>query len=493
MVNDNFKVYKDINCRTKGEIYIGIVGPVRTGKSTFINNFMENLIIPNIKDEHEKERAIDELPQSGAGKTITTTEPKFIPKNAVKIDITENQTAYVRLIDCVGFMVDGVNGHLENNAERMVKTPWSINAIPFSQAAYIGTQKVINDHSTIGLVITTDGSFSDIPRQNYIQAEDEAIENLQKINKPFLVIVNTTKPYSQEAIQIANEISQKHNVVAMPVNCMQLKQNDINNIMSKLLSVFPITQIEFEYPIWCKLLDKTHPINKTMQELAKSILKHFIIINDVQQIDSFESNEYINKLIIENINLENGNIKIKIQLHTSLYYDILSEMTQVPIKNDYQLISIIKELSSMKKSLESHFDAIDKVNHTGYSVVVPTKDDISVFEPELIKHGNKYGIKIKAIATSIHMIKAPIETEIAPIVGTVEQAKDLINFITNKTTENKDGIWNTNIFGKSVEQLINEGIDMKINRMSDDTRDKMQQTLKKIVNESTGGVICIII
>lgn len=497
MDNEMFQVYNDINSRTGGEYYIGVVGPVRTGKSTFIKNFMENLVIPQITDENEKKRAIDELPQSGAGHTITTTEPKFIPKEAVNISFSPNQSAKVRLIDCVGFMIDGVSGHLEDDHERMVKTPWSAREIPFSKAAAIGTGKVINSHSTLGLVITTDGSISDIPRSNYIEAEDLTINELKKTHKPFMVIVNSTKPYSKEALEVVDEIAAKHNVVVMARNCLQLKKSDINDIMKKILSVFPVSQINFSYPLWCKLLSNTHPIMESILTLARGIVNDTVIINDVQKIDSdFEENEFINSVKIDSIDLKNGNVSISLVLNPSLYYKTLSEMTGLSITNDYQLISILKDLSALEGSLKAQGEAMQKVQSTGYAVMSPSKDDIYVYEPELIKNGNKYGIKIKATATSIHMIKAPIETEIAPIVGTMEQAKDLIDYINN-ANNNPDsgagGIWNTNIFGKSVEQLINEGIDFKINKMSDETREKMQQTLKKIVNESTGGVICIII
>lgn len=493
MENDIFQVYEDINTRTNGEIYIGVVGPMRTGKSTFIKNFMETLVIPQITDENERKRAIDELPQSGAGRTITTTEPKFIPKEAVNIEFSSNQAAKVRLIDCVGYMVDGVSGHLEDNKERMVKTPWSEKEMPFSQAAKIGTTKVINDHSTIGLIITTDGSISDLPRENYIKAENDTIEALKEINKPFLVIVNSVKPYSEETKAIADEIAQKHNVVTIPLNCMQLRKTDINHIMQKILSVFPISQINFYYPVWCQLLEDTHPVMQLIFEQAKKIVNEAILINDIDQMPDYEPDDYIEKINVDDIDLKTGTVFISYVLNETLYYKVLSEMTGVQIDNDYKLISILKELASMKNNLLAQSQALEMVTATGYSVVKPSKDDIEVYEPMLIKHGNKFGIKIKATATSIHMIKAPIETEIAPIVGTQEQANDLIRYINETTQNNPSGIWNTNIFGKSVEQLINEGIDYKINRMSDETRDKMQQTLKKIVNESNGGVICIII
>lgn len=490
----SFHIYDDIKERTNGEIYIGIVGPVRTGKSTFIKNFMESLVIPQIENDNDKKRAIDELPQSGTGKTITTTEPKFIPKEAIEIEFTPKQKAKVRLIDCVGFMVEGATGHLENDKERMVKTPWSDKEIPFSKAAQIGTKKVITDHSTIGLVITTDGSISDIPRKNYEPAEQSTIEQLKIINKPFLVLVNSTKPFSEDAKNVADEISKKYNVVAMPVNCQQIKKNDINRIMEKILNVFPITTIRYHLPVWTYMLDDSSPIRENLFSTAREILEKISLINDAINFVSDDTNStYIKKISIEGINIRNGIIDISFIMDESYYYSMLSDMTGLPISNDYDLIRNIKELSSMKSMIDILSQSYEQVQSNGYAVMMPTKDDITIEKPELIKHGNKYGIKIKATASSVHLIKAPIESEIAPIVGTMEQAKDLIDYISNASVDNNDGIWETNIFGKSVEQLINEGISLKINKISDETQSKMQDTLKKIVNESSGGVICIII
>lgn len=493
MENDVFQIYEDIKSRTNGEIYIGVVGPVRTGKSTFIKNFMEALILPNIRDSNEKNRTIDELPQSGMGKTITTTEPKFIPKDAIEVDFAPNQSAKVRLIDCVGFMVNGVNGHLENDKERMVKTPWSDTEIPFSQAAHIGTKKVITDHSTIGLVITTDGSITEIPRENYISAEDETINELKKYNKPFIVLVNSSKPYSDDAKNVANEIMEKHGVYAMPVNCLQLKKNDINKVMEKILSVFPISQIEFSYPLWCRMLKRDDPLMTDIIGCAREILSQLSIINDASTYSYEKKDDYIDRITIDSINLKDGNIHVSFGIDNKYYYSSLSEMTGVEIENEYQLITMIKELSALKETMVNISDAFEKVQASGYSVMSMLEDDISIDKPELIKHGNKYGIKIKSTATSIHMIKAPIETEIAPIVGTMEQAQDLIDYINQTSETDEDGIWNTNIFGKSVKQLVYEGIELKINKINNETREKMQQTLCKIVNESNGGVICIIL
>ena len=484
-----YKIYDDIKEKTNGEIYIGVVGPVRTGKSTFIKNFMDTLVIPQITDVNDKKRTIDELPQSGDGKTITTTEPKFIPKDAVNINFAPNKSVKIRLIDCVGFMVDGVSGHMENDRERMVKTPWSEKEIPFSQAALIGTNKVICDHSTIGLVITTDGSISDIPRQNYIEAEERTINELKKCNKPFLVLLNSTKPYSEETTNLAKEIATKHNVTVLPINCLQLKKNDINTILEKIISEFPISHINFTLPSWTCMLSDDNEIYQNIISTAKNILNDYVLIHDANEdtLDKYK-NEYINKIILCNLNLKDGSVDILFDIDNTYYYTMLSELTGIKITNDYQLIKIIQELSKLKETMELLSESYERVKASGYSIIIPDKKDMVIDNPEIIKHGNKYGIKINATASSIHMIKTPITTEIAPIVGTSEQAEDLIKYINEN-----DGLWNANIFGKSVEQLVEEGINLKINNLSDDTKEKMQDALRKIVNESNGGVICIII
>lgn len=492
--DSSFKVYDDIQYRTDGQIYIGVVGPVRTGKSTFIKGFMDNLIIPGIKNENDKKRAIDELPQSGTGKTITTTEPKFIPNEAVKIELAPKQNAYVRLIDCVGFMVDGATGHMENDKERMVKTPWSETEIPFSKAAAIGTKKVICDHSTIGLVVTCDGTITELDRSSYIEAEKRTIEELKKYNKPFVVILNSKKPYSEEAKKIAKEISDEHNVVVVPVNCLQLKKSDISMILDKVLSVFPVKQIEYRLPVWTMMLDNDNSLKVELITTARELLSGIVRMKDVDSVYTYDNNgSDISKIIVDDINIRNGTIKLTIDVDEKCYYKMLSDMTGILIENDYKLIKTIRELSALKSTMDILSESYSNVLATGYAVMTPKKEDIVIDKPELIKHGNKYGIKIKATASSIHLIKAPIESEIAPIVGTMEQANDLIEYINEASENDENGLWETNIFGKSVEQLIGEGIDLKIKKMGDATKEKMQDTLKKIVNESSGGVICIII
>lgn len=491
--NQIYDVYNDIKARTGGDIYIGVVGPVRTGKSTFIKRFMDLLVIPNIENVHSRERAIDELPQSAAGKTIMTTEPKFIPKEAAEIILGDDTKVNIRLIDCVGYMVEGATGHIENEQERLVKTPWFDYEIPFTQAAEIGTQKVINDHSTIGIVVTTDGSFGDLPRDNYIPAEEKTIAELKKLKKPFIVLLNTNKPYSESTTNLANDIAQKYNVTVMPVNCEQLKKDDIHRIMSNILSVFPVSEINFFIPKWAEMLPDEHWLKQDLIESVKTLIKNISLIRDARSDNLNTDSKYVKKFKIDKIEMENGSVKVDVEFDDSYYYTILSDLIGVPIGDEYQLISTIRELASKKNEYEKISKAYEEVRTRGYGVVMPTRDEITIEEPEIMKHGNKFGVKIKATSPSVHMIKANIETEIAPIVGSEGQAADLISYIKKNAAENAEGIWETNIYGKSIKQLVDDGINTKISKMTEDSQQKLQETMQKIINDSNGGIICIII
>lgn len=490
---DTFHLYKDMEARTNGEIYIGVVGPVRTGKSTFIKRFMDLLVIPEMANEHEKERTRDELPQSAAGKTIMTTEPKFIPKEAVTIPLDTDVSAKIRLIDCVGYMVDGASGHLENDAERLVKTPWFDYEIPFTKAAEIGTQKVIHDHSTIGIVITTDGSFGDIERKNYEIPEEETIVQLKKLKKPFLVLLNSSKPLSGECKDLAMQLSEKYKVTVMPVNCEQLKKEDIHKILENILYEFPLTNIQFYMPKWMEMLDSAHWFKEAVIEAVMNLTKDMNYIKDMMNSDYTASTPYIKKFKCSRIGLSDGSCDIQIDVDDKYYYDILSDLTGTEITDEYTLIRLIREFATMKDEYAKVSEAITQVKHSGYGIVTPNRNEITLMEPEVIRTGNKYGVKIKAEAPSIHMIHANILTEISPIVGNEAQAQDLIKFIKENSESSEDGIWETNIFGKSIEQIVDDGIRNKIANLSDETRDKMQNTIQKITNDSTGGVICIII
>lgn len=489
---DSFNVYKDIQARTNGEIYLGVVGPVRTGKSTFIKRFMDLMVLPNMEDEHAKNRTRDELPQSAAGKTIMTTEPKFIPKEAAQISLGEDVQVKVRLIDCVGYMVDGATGHIEGDTERMVKTPWFDYEIPFTQAAELGTKKVINDHSTIGIVITCDGSFGDLNRESYLAPEEKTILELKKLGKPFLVLVNSEKPYSEDAQRVAAQIEEKYGVIAMPVNCEQLRKDDIHKIMESILYEFPVAQMEFFMPKWVEMLPPDHKVKADMIANVRELLKKINTIRDVTNENIQFTGDFTKKTKLDKIDMASGCIRIIIDVDDSFYYEILSELTGTPISGEYQLIATIKELSSMKKEYAKVLEAMSDVRYKGYGVVTPNLDEIVLDEPAVIKQGNKFGVKIKSESPSIHMIKANIETEIAPIVGSEQQAQDLITYI-KANSEGENGIWDTNIFGKSVQQLVEDGIRTKISQISDESQVKLQETMQKIVNDSNGGIVCIII
>ncbi|HBI72955.1 MAG TPA: stage IV sporulation protein A [Lachnospiraceae bacterium] len=488
-----FDVYNDIQARTGGEIYIGVVGPVRTGKSTFIKRFMDLLVIPNIEDVHSKERAIDELPQAAAGRTIMTTEPKFIPKEAAKITLDDKTDVKIRLIDCVGYMVEGASGHIESDHERLVKTPWFDHEIPFTQAAEIGTKKVINDHSTIGIVVTTDGSFGELPRENYLIPEERTIEELKRLGKPFIVLLNTNKPYSNDTIKIAEEISAQNDVTVLPVNAEQLKRDDITRIMENVLSVFPITEIDFFMPKWAEMLPRDHWLKVDLLASVKNLFNNLTQIKDAREQNLVTDSEYVKRFKVDKVDMQNGTVQVDVEFDDMYYYKILSDLIGVPISGEYQLISTLRELAAKKAEFEKVSYAVEQVRAKGYGVVSPVKEEIKIEEPEVLKHGNKYGVKIKATAPSIHLIKADILTEVAPIVGTEEQAKDLINYITENAKENPEGIWETNIFGKTIRQLVDDGINTKINKLTDESQMKLQETMQKIINDSNGGLICIII
>lgn len=486
-----YDLYSDIQKRTNGEIYIGVLGPVRTGKSTFIKRFMDEMVLPNMEDEHAKLRARDELPQSAGGRTITTTEPKFIPNEAAKVSLSDDIEVGVRLIDCVGYMVDGAVGHLEEDMERMVKTPWFDYEIPFTQAAEIGTDKVMNDHSTIGLVITTDGSIGEIPRDNYLEAEEKTIMALKKLQKPFLVLVNSQKPYSKESMELADEISQKYNVSAMSVNCEQLKREDINKILENILYEFPVDSIEFYMPKWVEMLPNDNRMKQELIEKVKELMNGYNRVRDVLERPIQITSEYVKRCKAEAIRLYDGIIRIMLDVDERYYYEMLTDMIGESISDEYQLLHKLKEFATMKKEYVKVLDAVNMVRMKGYGVVTPERDEITLEHPELIRHGNKFGVKIRATSPSIHMIRANIETEIAPIVGTKEQADDLIGYINQADMD--QGIWETNIFGKTVEQLVNDGITTKVMSIGEESQLKLQDTMQKIVNDSNGGMVCIII
>ena len=437
-----YDVYMDIKKRTNGEIYFGVVGPVRTGKSTFIKRFMELCVLPSMKDDNKRKRAQDELPQSSGGTTVMTVEPKFIPSEAALISPFEGINMKVRLVDCVGFMVEGANGHLDNGKERMVKTPWDTKEIAFSKAAEIGTKKVINDHSK-------------------------------------------TK-------ELAVNMSADYEVPVIPVNCDQLKNEDVNNILKEVLKQFAVTQIDFFAPEWTQVLPDEHWLKKELMQVAGEVLEGINTIKDADNYKYSVDNEYIKKLDVTDVSLSEGRVSVKMSVDANIYYGILSELTGTKILNEYELISTIRDLALRKKEYESVSDAVTDVNMSGFGVVTPVRSAIELEEPVVIKNGNKYGVKIKAKVPSVNMLKTQINVEIAPIVGTKNQAEDLINYIKDNTKDNPDGIWDTNIFGKTIEQIVNDGIYEKTHNITKDNMDKIGETIEKVMNENS-GLVCLIV
>lgn len=486
---EKFDLYRDIQMRTGGEIYVGIVGPVRTGKSTFVRKFVEHLVLPELQDQRLA-LAQDEMPSSASGKMVTTVEPKFIPREAAKIDIGDGSTMQVRLVDCVGFMVPGAEGALADGQPRMVKTPWQEEPMSFADAARIGTQKVISDHATIGIVITTDGSFGELPRSSFLEAEREAILQLKKLGKPFLVIVNSAKPYSQEAQNTAEYIMQNYGVFCMIQNCEQMGRSEIYSIFEQFLLEFPLRRVVFQIPKWAETLDNTHWLKQELFQSVKNCMQSLHNVRDIYHTDLSLESEYIKKAKVEQVNLSNGDAEVSVSMQDSLYYHILSEMTGTEIKSEYQLISLVSEMSRLKQEYQAVAAAVASVRQTGYGVITPTRQEIQMEEPVLIRQGNKYGVKIKAVSPSVHLIRAEIETEIAPVVGSEEQAKDLISYMKEKE-ESEEG--SALIFGKSVEQLVEEGIQTRLSAIGEESQRNLQNTMKKIVNDSKGKIICIIL
>ena len=487
-------IYTDIAKRTDGDIYIGIVGPVRTGKSTFIKRFMEQLVIPNIESDFRRERAVDELPQSAAGKTIMTTEPKFIPEEAAEVVVGENARFNVRLIDCVGYIVPSSIGYIENEAPRMVMTPWFSEEVPFNMAAEVGTRKVITEHSTIGLVITTDGSISDIPRSEYEESEQRVISELKSINKPFVVLLNCVDPKSGKTAELCASMSEKYGMPVMPVNCLDLNGEDIENILKQVLFSFPVKEINISMPKWITELPKGHWLKNEIFDTIREAAKDVKTVRDARGIvDKVRRCEDITYSDVRNIDLGKGSTDISVTLKSELFYRILGETTGIEIKSESDLLPLLKKLTDIRRSYEKIENALREVDATGYGIVMPTIDELTLEEPEIVRQGGKYGVKLRASAPSIHMMKANIITEVSPIVGSEKQSEELVMYLLRDFEENPGKIWESNIFGKSLHELVNEGLHNKLYRMPVDARLKLQETLERIINEGCGGLICFIL
>ena len=487
-------IYNSIASRTGGDIYIGVVGPVRTGKSTFIKRFMDELVLPNISDDMKRERARDELPQSSSGRTIMTTEPKFIPEEAAEVTADDSMRFRVRLIDCVGYIVPGSLGYIENDKPRMVKTPWFDKEVPFNMAAEIGTKKVIDEHSTIGLVVTTDGTIGDIPRSDYEQAEERVINELKNIKKPFILLLNSKHPESDECRKLSRELSEKYSVSVVAVNCMTLREKEIKDILAELLYEFPIKEMKLNFPKWISQLEKEHPLR---QKMYSGIIDSASGLRKVKDAKEFTSSviqtENICDCKIKDVDLSCGSVTVALDVEPSLFYKVLSEKTGMEIENELQLMSELVSLSKDKKDFERFRLALEEVEATGYGIVMPTMDELSLDDPEIMKQGGKYGVRLKASAPSIHMLKANITTEVAPIVGTESQSEELIMYLLKEFEEDPSKIWQSNIFGKTLDSLVNEGLHNKLYKMPVDARMKLQETLERVINEGCSGLICIIL
>lgn len=491
---ENVELYNDIKTRTNGEIYIGVVGPVRVGKSTFITEFMKKLVLPNMAGDYSKERTIDELPQSAEGKTIMTTQPKFVPDEAVKIKVAGNVDMKVRLIDCVGYLVAGAMGHEEGDKPRKVKTPWSKELMPFEQAAEFGTEKVIKDHSTVGIVVSTDGSVTDIPRENYVEAERRVVRELQECHKPFVMVLNCKNPNSSESKKLAQALSTEYNTSVIPVNALELKEGDINNIFEKMLLEFPLTSIKVKMPKWLQALDFDNEIIQEITREVKNFASNSKKLGDVNanQI-AFATSERFDPITYSNVTMGEGTVRFDVIPKENLFYRVLSNACGFDIKDDYELVGYIKDLAVAKLEYDKIKDALNQVEETGYGIVAPRKEDFVLNEPEVVKQGSRYGVKIKASAPSLHIMKVDVNTEVTPLVGTESQSQDLVKDLMDRIGESPDGIWETNILGKSLSSLIGDNINSKLITMPVDAQNKMKKTVGRIVNEGKGGVICILL
>ena len=490
----SFNIYKDISERTGGDIYIGVVGPVRTGKSTFIKRFMDMLVLPNLDDSHEKERVVDELPQSSAGKTIMTTQPKFVPNEAVKIRINNEAEMNVRMVDSVGYMVDGAMGYLEDNAPRMVTTPWFDYDIPFEEAAEIGTRKVIADHSTIGIVMTTDGSITEIPRSSYVQAEERVVRELWELGKPFIVILNSATPNSEDTIRLRSAMEDKYQVPVLLMDIMRLTEADIKAMLENLLYEFPLKEVNIDMPGWARALSPDHWLmNEVMSGISNSIGALEKVRDYGTLLNTLNSLDDVSGASVNTIRLGEGCVQLRVDFPEELFYRILGDECGYPIENDYHLVSIVKDLVAAKKQYDRICDALETAKETGYGLVPPSMDELSLEEPELVRQGGRFGVRLKASAPSLHIIRVDIETEVSPIVGSEKQSEDLIRYILDEFENDPSKIWNTDIFGKSLHELVKEGLAGKLTHMPEDARMKIQELLQRIINEGNGGMICILL
>ena len=488
------QIYHQISARTGGDIYIGVVGPVRTGKSTLIKRFMETMVLPGMENMYKRERARDELPQSGTGRTIMTAEPKFVPEEAAEITLPDGGTCRVRLVDCVGYLVDGALGSMEDDAPRMVSTPWQEEPMTLAEAAETGTHKVIGEHSTIGLVVTTDGTFTDIPRENYVPAEKRVIEELSALGKPFVVLVNSADPNGEAAQAVCEELRTQYGVEPVAVNCLTLDEDGIADILQRVLYEFPVCEIGFVLPRYIGSLPAQHPVQVSIYQCIRSVAAAGQKMRDLRAMCSkLAENEYISRAAVEHLALGSGEARLRIEIPESVFYGIVGEQTGIQIRDAADLIAMLDDFAGIKRQYERLRGALDQVYQTGYGIVMPSVEELTLEEPEIVRQGGRYGIRLHASAPSIHLMRANIKAEVSPIVGTEKQSEELIHYLLSEFEEQPEKIWDTNIFGKSLNELVREELSHKLSRMPDDARGKIRETLEKIINESAGGLICIIL
>lgn len=486
-------IYHNIATRTGGDIYIGVVGPVRTGKSTFIKRFMETMVIPNIENMYARERARDELPQSGSGRTVMTAEPKFVPEEAVRVD-ADGTVFSVRLIDCVGYMVDGAVGGDEDGSPRMVSTPWFDHEVTMSEAAETGTRKVISEHSTIGIVLTTDGTIGDIPRSGYVAAEERSVSELKQIGKPFIIVLNCADPRSESAAALSAELSKKYDVSCVAISCLDLAEDDVKAIIRSVLMEFPVSELGLYLPAWVDALPHDHAIKSEILTCVRQACMNMTRLRDVEEaIKSIGACENVSHAAIREINAGQGTVSAQAELPRQLFYSTLSERSGFSVEDDGDLLTLLTDMSGIKTQYDRVKDALKDVYETGYGVVYPTKDELKLAEPEIVRHGGHYGVRLKASAPSIHMILTNIETEVSPALGSERHSEDIINYLLQEFEGDTGRIWESNIFGKSLYDIAGEGLQSKLRSMPRDAQGKLQDTLQRIVNEGSGGLICIIL
>ncbi|MCL5038354.1 MAG: stage IV sporulation protein A [Firmicutes bacterium] len=491
---EKFDIFKDIAERTGGDIYIGVVGPVRTGKSTFIKRFMDLLVVPNISDPHERQRAIDALPQAAAGKTIMTTEPKFIPDDGIEITVRDNLKLRVRMVDCVGYGVEGALGYQEESGPRMVMTPWFPNEIPFQEAAEVGTRKVISEHSTLGLVVTTDGTITDIPRESYVKAEERVVAELRDLGKPFIVILNSTEPMSQQVLALAANLEEKYDVSVVPLDCATMTAEDVNLVLEQVLYEFPVKEVNINLPKWIEEVEPRHWLRLKFEQAINEAAANVRRLRDVDRIiQRLSTHELIDRVILTSMDMGSGVAKIDMTAKENLFYDLLEEMSGYTLEDKRDVIRMMKELIVAKREYDRFASALQDVSESGYGMVAPGLNDLVFEEPELIRQGGRFGVRLKAKAPSFHLLKADVETEVTPIIGTEKQTEELVKYMMEQFEDDPNKIWQSNLFGKPLSDLMREGISNKLYRMPPNAQTKLQETVQRIVNEGSGGLICIII